>query len=161
MKKIYFLFLISIFIFGCAAVQEPVKLLWGSSIKALENNRDSATVKAYECSKDACFDKIIKAIKAEEKREIQGTEEVKGTKEIVQVAGYEIFIQERKKGLIVVMGVPKSETTTEVGIFLTQSIDKETKVEIVSLSSAAQKIVSDYIFKELDKSYSAIIEKSL
>ncbi|MCX5681977.1 MAG: hypothetical protein NT079_06915 [Candidatus Omnitrophica bacterium] len=78
------------------------------------------------------------------------------TKEIVEVKGYEIFIKDRKKDLIVVVGVPGSETTTEVGIFLTPSNKTETKVEVVSLSSAAQQTVSSYIFKELDKAYPPI-----
>jgi len=162
MKKIYFLILIVLFLTGCASVQEPLKVVWGSSTKALEDNRVSATTKTYSCSASAGFDKVLAIIKSREKHDIRTSEEKEGTgtKEVIEVAGYEIFIQDRDKGLIVVMGVPKSETTTEVGIFITGISANETKIEVVSLSSAAQKTVSDHIFKELDKVYSPVEEKS-
>lgn len=164
MKKQYFLILSFFFLLGCAHVIEtaiePVKVVWGSSTKALEDSRDTATVKTYACLPSACFDKVLEIIKGKETKEIKGTLEVNKTTEILVVKGYEIFIKDRKKNLIVVMGVPKSETTTEVGIFVTalKGKEKETKVEVVSLSSAAQATVSREIFQELDKAYPPIVK---
>lgn len=169
MKKFIFFIFLPFFVLGCATVQEPFKAIWGSSTKALEDNRGSATVKAYQSSYSDCFDKVLDIIHSREKSEIKREVTadnpeavgIGGTAEVIEVAGYEIFINDKKKGLIVVMGVPKSTNTTEVGIFITALNTSETKIEIVSLSSAAQKIVSDEIFKELDKVYSAVVEKSL
>lgn len=169
MKKLTLFIFLSFFALGCATIQEPFKAIWGSSTKALEDNRGSATVKAYQSSYSDCFDKVLEVIHSREKSEIKRevTEDnpeavgIGGTAEVVEVAGYEIFINDKKKGVIVVIGVPKSINTTEVGIFITALSASETKMEIVSLSSAAQQIVSDEIFEELDKVYSAVVEKSL
>lgn len=158
MRKIYFFILIVFFFAGCASVQEPFKAVWGSSTKALEDYRGTATIKDFKCSSGDCFDAIVKAIKVQEKKEIKGEDTLHGTTEMIEVAGYEIFIQDKKKGLIVVMGVPKSETTTEVGIFVTGVTSDETKIEVVSLSSAAQKIASDHIFTELSKVYPVVFK---
>jgi hypothetical protein len=159
MKKLSFVILFVFFCAGCARVQEPFKIIWGSSTKALEDARPTATVKTYECLSSDCFDKIMEIIKRKEKKEIRIEQENRGDDvENIEIQGYETFIKDRKKGLIVVMGVPKSETTTEVGIFITAVKEKETKIEVVSLSSAAQATVSTQIFQELDKAFPPIVE---
>ena len=160
MKKIYVIISLLLFVGGCACVQEPFKAAWGSSTKALEDHRASATMKTYECFPGACFDKVIEIVKGAEKREVKTvTQEVNEDGEVVvQFEGYEIFIKDRKRNCIVIMGVPGSIETTEVGIFITPLKVKEARVEIVSLSSAAQQTVSNFIFTELDKAFSQIVE---
>lgn len=143
------LFLLAVFFFaGCAHVQEVAKSIWGSSTKALEDARGTATTKMYECFPGSCFDKVL---------------------EIASENEYDPFIRDRKRHLIVVVhtrvveAVSDSDVqvggdTTEVGIFITPLKLKEVKVEIVSLSSSAQQRVSNAIFSELDKAFPEIKE---
>jgi len=158
MKKSYLFILLLFFMCGCACVQEPFKVVWGSSTKALYDNRDTATVKMYECFANDCFDKIVDIIKNHEakitKKTQIGDEEV----EVEEVSQYNLFIKDRKNYVIVVMNVPGSIDTTEVGIFITPLKLKESKVEIISLSTAAQKTVANMIFEQLDKIYPEIKE---
>jgi signal recognition particle GTPase len=137
MKKPYLILLSFFILCGCARIQEAAKVVWGSSTKALEDNRASATVKTYECFPGACFDTMMG---------------------IAQEKKYEVFISERKNNRIVLVGIPGSVDTTEVGIFITALKMKETKIEIVSLSSIAQQTVSIALFGQLDKTYPEIKE---
>ncbi len=133
MKNKY-LFILFCFIFlGCARILDTPKVIWGSSTRALENYRDTASVKSYNTFLNISFDEVL---------EIANDEEL------------EVFINDFKKGVIVLMHIPGSGKTTEVGVFFTSLRVKETKIEIVSLSSIAQKTAADLIFSELDKSFS-------
>jgi len=156
MKKQYFIIFALFFFLGCARIQEPFKLVWGSSTKALEDSRATATTKTYECFPNDCFNKIVEILKEKETKKIVFISGEDGeTKEVIE---YGIFIKDPKKRLIVLVGVPGAIDTTEVGIFITPLKLKESKVEIVSLSSAAQKTVSMSVFEQLDKMYSEIKE---
>ncbi len=161
MKKIYAIIFLLFFVCGCACVQEPFKAVWGSSTKALNDNRDTATVKMYECFANDCFDKIVGIIKDHEEKAKKKTQIGDEEVEVEEVVKYTLFIQDRKNYLIVVMNIPGSIDTTEVGIFITPLKLKESRVEIVSLSTAAQKTVSKTIFDQLDKTYPEIKELPL
>lgn len=102
----------------------------------------------YECFPGSCFNKVL---------------------EIAAEKEYDPFIKDRKRNFIVVVNTRPTAAmvesdiqvggdTTEVGIFITPLKLKEVKVEIVSLSSSAQKRVSDVIFTELDKTFPEIKE---
>ncbi len=148
MRKFLLVTAFIFFLSGCAHVQEVAKSIWGSSTKALEEARGTATVKMYECFPGACFDKIL---------------------EIAAKNEYDPFIRDRKRNLIVVVNtriaqivsdndVQVGGDTTEVGIFITPLKLKEVKVEIVSLSSSAQQRVSNVVFSGLDSAFPEIKE---
>ena len=158
MRKYYFFLLMILFAVGCARVQEPFKVMWGSSTKALEDHRGTAAAKMYECFPGACHATVI---------------------EVAQKYGYEVFINEPKKHRAVIIttaqsSAPKiavslsggeSETvvvnTTEIAIFITPLKIKEAKVEVVSLSTTAQEVFAERLFEVLDKTYSQIKELPL
>ena len=124
---------------GCAVITEPFKVIWGSSTHALEGARDRAISKTYSGDFDTGYDAVLKIVK--ERR-------------------YVLFINERSKGRMVVMGIPGNVNTTEVGIFfnvpllLRKSVKKsEIKIDISSLSSTAKERVAQAIFEELDKKF--------
>ncbi len=111
---------------------EIPKSIWGSSTKALEEYRSTAMVKDYPCALDSCFDDILN---------------------IASEFELDIFIKERRRKLIVLMGFEGVTNTTEVGIFLTPITDVQTKLEVVSLSSSAQRIATELIFSQLDDKF--------
>jgi hypothetical protein len=158
MKKQFFVIMVLFFFCGCARLQEPFKAVWGSSTKALEDNRANATMKTYECFPGACFDKVIEVVQGAEKSKATTAQKVGLSGELLPDSEFKVFIKDRKKNCIVVMGVPGSVDTTEVGIFITPLQLKEARVEVVSLSSVAQQTVSNLIFQELDKAFSQIVE---
>jgi len=118
---------------GCARLMEIPKGIWGSSTRALEKYRSTATVKDYPCSLDSCFNDILN---------------------IANESEINVFIKDRRRNLIVLLGFEGAVNTTEVGIFLTPMVSNETKLEVVSLSSSAQQIASSLIFSQLDKKFS-------
>lgn len=137
MKKQILLIGVLFLFCGCGHLREAAKVVWGSSTKALEDNRASATVKTYECFAGACFDTIVTTAKDKK---------------------YEVFISDRANNRIVVMGVPGGIETTEIGIFITPLKLKESKIEVVSLSSIAQATVSSVLFDALGRTYLEIKE---
>jgi len=141
-NKILFVILAVTLLSGCARLKETGKVLWGSSTKALEEQRSTATTKTYRCFFPECFDAVASILEENE---------------------YTIFIQSSKKKLIVVMNTaqkfPPNEdgeagvNTTEIGIFFEPLQLKEIRVEVVSLSTSAQEAASEKIFSALDKIY--------
>ena len=129
-----FILMISI-IFLCSScavwdnTQEVGKTLWGSSTRALENARDNAMTKTYEKSYWDCVRSAIDIVKR---------------KKLV------LFKKDEIKGYLVVMGIPGSVSTTEVGIFFDELTDTQTRVEISSLSTNAKRKVSKILFHGLD-----------
>ena len=67
---------------------------------------------------------------------------------------YTIFINDRLKKHIVVMGIPGNVDTTEVGIFFAAAASSGiSKIDISSLSSTAKEKVAKVIFEGLDKKF--------
>jgi len=124
-----------VFLGGCAQTAEIGKTVWGSSTRALEEARVSAITKNYACGYFNCFNQILSAS---------------------EVLEYTVFIKNPVKGTIVVIGVPDSVNTTEVGIFLTELGESEVKIYVSSLSSNAKRIVAKDLFAELDKKFSSL-----
>lgn len=148
---------------GCAQLTEPLKVVWGSSTRALEEARSQAVKKTFLCQFDECFDSVIKIVKGFKPETQEGSTplilgkadtEEEENKEAKSV-GLDLFIKDRKKRLIVVMGIPGSVNTTEVGIFLTP-VDKKVVLEVSSLSQHAKSTVANIIFGELSKEYQAV-----
>ena len=136
MKKHYFTFsLVCLLFLGCATVSEPFKKTWGSSTKALEEARPRAAVKNFGCGWKECFDKVL---------------------EVAKLRNLTVFISDPKKPLIVLMGIPGSINTTEVGIFFSEPETGKAKLEIVSLSPTAQEATAKLLSKELTKTFSEL-----
>ena len=74
-------------------------------------------------------------------------------REIQKIQGnsYLIFQKDEVKGYVVIMGIPGYVNTTEVGIFLVEVSDNETRVEMSSLSTNAKRAAAKTLFKGLDK----------
>ena len=127
------LLLIPIFIFaGCASVVEVPKTFWGSSTRALEEARVNALSKTYACSFRDCYQAVLLIAKENE---------------------YQVFIKDMARQVIVLMKIPTSVDTTEVGIFFTELNGPQVKIYISSLSSHAKRVVAEALFSELDKSF--------
>lgn len=120
---------------GCTLINqvtEPIKVIWGSSTRALEAARAEALSKTYHCEYNACYDAVL---------------------EIVKQRNYEIFINERARERMVIMGITGNVNTTEVGIFFDKLNKFQIQIDISSLSSTAKENVAKVIFEELDKKF--------
>lgn len=122
-------FLSVVLLAGCASPMEISKTIWGSSTRSLEKARVNGIVKTYNQPVSRCYDEVLKA---------------------VTDAQYTVFIDDKGKSTIVVMGIKGSVNTTEVGIFFSETEDNRTKIFVSSLSSNAKRIVADKIFPKLD-----------
>ena len=126
----------AILLCGCARImgttKETAKVIWGSSTKALEESRQEALKKSYPCPYDTCFADVLGIAKKNK---------------------LEVFIKDKRKGHIILMKMPKSEGTTEVGIFFVQEEQDKTTIEITSLSRDAKLTASEIFFVALDKLY--------
>jgi len=111
---------------------ELSKVLWGSSTRALEEARTDALKAQYQCDSGEAFQKVL---------------------DIAKDNDYTIFIKDKRRNLIVLMGIPNSINTTEVGIFFSPLGNHQTRLEITSLSSNAKRAVSQVLFPAFAESY--------
>ena len=63
---------------------------------------------------------------------------------------YVIFNRDEANGYVVVMGVKGAVNTTEIGIFFVEINERQTRIEISSLSTHAKRIVAKDLFHGLD-----------
>lgn len=126
---------LSIFVVGCASLQEVGKKLWGSSTQALEKKRGSGRIAKFRCSLDECFDEVLNILKQDEAI---------------------IFKQDRDASYIVAINFEDVIATTEVGIFFETSHPHIATVEITSLNHRLQEQEAAYIFSELEKKFRKI-----
>jgi len=142
-------------------LQESAKFIWGSSTKALEDARVDAIEKTYSCSFKDCYDSVLTLARAEPiyvKKYNEEGEEIddEGKVKLPDTEGFfDVFIDNRKKRHIVVMGIEGNVDTTEVGIFFSQSTLTTVKLEVASKSSNAKRKVAEAIFEKLDLNFSA------
>jgi len=120
---------------GCARLTEPFKILWGSSMKALEEARPNASVSTFQCREEECFRQVLSIAKENH---------------------LTVFTSDPKKPLIVLMGFTGSINTTEVGVFFSEIEPNKTKVEIVSLSPTAQEIATKLLTGQLKKTFTEL-----
>lgn len=123
---------------GCSFLTEAAKSVWGSSTKSLERARIDAVTKTYECNFNECFDAALSLARNA------------AVDEPVTKKFFDVFINNRVKGHIVVMGIEGNVDTTEVGIFFVEYGHKAVRIEISSLSSSAKEKVAAAVFKELE-----------
>jgi hypothetical protein len=128
--RLLIIMVLSLLFAGCGHVEEFSKTVWGSSTRALEEARVNGIIKTYNCTVSRCYDEALKA---------------------VQDAKYTVFIDNKLKATIVVMGIKGSVNTTEVGIFFSDISDTQTKIYISSLSSNAKRSVAQQVLPKLDE----------
>ena len=165
---------------GCARLVETAKVFWGSSTRALEEARSEAITKKFRCTVTECFDAVIELTKVQMATPLEQsaltkmvdegkTKEAEKEKDREHIAAtapktdtwdtavkakkLDLFISDRKRQLIVLMGIPGNENTTEVGVFFTPVSEQEVKVEVSALSLTAKNTASDMIFAELKMHY--------
>lgn len=129
---------VAVSLIGCSQVTETGKSVWGSSTAALEQARVNALRRTYVCTMDECFDVVLSLANNEEALKPE-TEKF-----------FDVFLKDRRKAHIVVMGIAGNVDTTEVGIFFDDMGQDTTRIEISSLSSSAKTKVARAIFEELD-----------
>jgi len=175
MKKNIFCFVFTVLavgLSGCSGTQETVKVFWGSSTKALEKARVDAVQQAFKCSDGQAFDAVLAFVDKQTKlgeeqlikeqsvpdpnrQETAETEEE--TLKVSKLSALNVFLQDRRRNLIVLMGVPGAVNTTEVGVFFTGQDDGTTLVEVSSLSRRAKTTAAALVFAELSKSFTAVM----
>ena len=129
---IVFVIAAAVNLWGCGWLSEAPKVVWGSSTKALEEARAEAVQGTFLCSSNECFNEVLN---------IAGEEE------------YVLFIVNKLRHHIVLMGIPGSVGTTEVGVFFEPQNDKETRIDISSLSSNAKRNLSNALFSKLEEKF--------
>ncbi len=125
---------------GC----ETFKVILGTSTRHLERARAEAITRGYDCTFRECFDAVLSLSR----------NEVMADPKIGE-RPFEVFIKDRVKGYIVVMGIAGNIETTEVGIFLTE-VTGGTKIELSSLSSSAKEKAAEALFRELSLRFNQI-----
>ena len=153
-------------------ITEPFKVIWGSSTHALEGARDRAISKTYGCNFDVCYDVVLGIVKGAREEPAINSSVIEKSEESSRIppsinnlrflspsaavsrqSRYVLFINERSRKRMVVMGIPGNVNTTEVGIFFSELKKSETKIDISSLSSTAKERVAQAVFEELDKKF--------
>ena len=132
-------FLLAI-VLGCGGVQECAKTLWGSSTRALEAARADGIRRYARCSYRECFQSVQSFIAREAKTPSQPE-------------GLVMFAESQARRYIVVMGIPGSIDTTEVGIFFEPVDEDWTIIDISSLSSSAAAMLSEMLLPALEQDY--------
>jgi hypothetical protein len=162
--------------------QETVKTLWGSSTRALEAARKEAESRTFTCTFDECFDAVMALTQKEQKIPLEQPEQsaapttpvVFETRSATSYISHratpsvpqekrttvDLFLQDRKKGHLVVMGVLGSVDTTEVGIFFSEVVgERQVTIEISSLSPYAKLAVAELVFDDLGQKFSKVAVK--
>ena len=135
--KNFFIVALGILLAGCAEIKDIPKVIWGSSTLALEKARTNAIRQTFHCRFEECFDAVV------------SLEYKVKSKELLSDGVFDIFIKDRKKGYLVVMGIQGSERATEVGIFFIKVNPQSVKIEISSLSHIAKEKAAESIFTAL------------
>jgi len=139
-KYLLALFLVVILSWGCSPLKELSKTIWGSSTRALEQAKKTALLKTFPCSVDVCFEKTLELTRPK----ANPNPDAPPDKPIL-----ELFLKDKKKYHLVVIGVPGSVDTTEVGIFFESVSESETLVQISSLSTNAKVKAAEIVFAHL------------
>lgn len=162
-KWVYF-FVVILSLGGCAALKEEAKKLWGSSTQALEEARNESLKASFFCPWETCFDSVVRYANVEKQHVLD--EKINAEKmnqpdnptdeQTVKAKNFEVFLQDRRRRIIVLMGVPGSVNTTEVGVFFTPLENAATAVEVSSLSTSAKIKAADILFSQLGKEFQVI-----
>lgn len=142
--KIYAKFLVLLLVALIATGCETFKAVLGTSIRHLEEARETALSASYDCDLDECFDAVLSLSRNEAMGDPLGGKKA-----------FEVFSKDRIRSYIVLMGIEGNIETTEVGVFLTPK-KKGVDIDISSLSSSAQERAATAIFNELNLRYNKI-----
>lgn len=141
MKILLKYWVLPFFLIGCSWVSDIPKSVWGSSTRVLSEKRDEAISREFSCSVQSCFDAVLEMTLPY--KEVQEQDQFK----------FVLFLQNRKQGALVVMGVPGCVDTTEVGVFFSDKGGGQTAIEISSLSSRAKDAAAQVIFDRLSQQF--------
>jgi hypothetical protein len=155
-KKLNLLLLVCLISSGCARILDVPRVLWGSSTRALEEARSDAIAKTYRCSLNDCYDAVLGLARGSKNEKPVVTETEGFVVQTGRTEVFDVFINDRKRHRLVVMGIPGNVDTTEAGIFFSQPTLTTVKIEVSSLSSSAKRTVSEKIFEELDLRFSPV-----
>lgn len=152
-KKNFLLVIYCLFLISCAyGPVERIKSFLGVSTRSLEEARVNGVSEVFAADIDTCYEKAI---------------------EVLQAMPARIYMQNRKKYVLVAMGFerqklttpeeslpqdPLNETidTTELGVFFQHQDKNKTKVEISSLSTSLLEFARDNFFPKLKTSLKKI-----
>ena len=168
----WFLLLVLLFS-GCTAIQESAKVVWGSSTRALEKVRPDALRLTVQATPKQCFDAVVAMVdrtaKDQEARALLTKEEKdpaatvtsqpSESMELEPISTLNVFIKDPRRNILVLMGIPGSINTTEVGVFFSPAEEGATLVEVASLSKRAKAKAAEMLFTELQKSFSVVSPK--
>ena len=150
-------------------IVESPKILWGSSTHALEQARPQAISRTYQCHLEECRGAVLKLTEAEVEEILSPQEESekKANEEEGQSPGgafksvnldqkFKVFINNKRKNLLVLYNVPGSVNTTEVAVFFSPIKENQVKLDIASLSTSAKLTASRIIFDVMGKNFSEV-----
>ncbi len=125
--KLFSILLILFSISGCASNSYNLSALAGTNIRDLEAAKSSGRSIIYPADYNETFNAVTR---------------------VLQDNKLTIYESNPKNGFIIVMGLPKQETTTRIGIFF-ESAKGSTKIILSSLSSTALAKADSIIFNGL------------
>jgi len=137
MKIILILISISILLAGCGWIADAPRTAWGSSIRVLSNKRSEAETGIFMCHRDEFFNAVMKMTYAF------------GAKKTDDAQQFILFAKDPDKKYMIIMGVPDSVDTTEVGLFFDEINDQQTRLEVSSLSTRAKRTAARIIFEQI------------
>lgn len=135
---------------GCSIAVEGVKKVLGTSIETLKEERENAITKSYYCSFEDCFEKVMFLARETRSAIPWIKEEFDPAEGVFDVLMKDLYAS---PPYIVVIGIPGSVNTTEVGIFFSRKSRETISLDISSLSTSAKRTVSEIVFEELDLNY--------
>jgi len=142
MKLLIIIAFFSLFLTGCSWISDLPRSIWGSSTRVLSEKREAALSREFNCSPQGCFDAVVDMTASY--KEDSEDDDLK----------LMLFLKNKHRGHLVLMGVPGSVDTTEVGVFLGDHGGGRTRVEISSLSSRARDTAAKMIFDHLSNQFS-------
>jgi hypothetical protein len=145
-----FLVLFLLCLWGCAPIQEAGKTLWGSSTRALKKARSGAIIREFDCSLGDAYNAALELTRGGQQPVVPVSEDPLLEKD---QETYVLFLEDRREHFFVVMGVPGSINTTEVGVFFKPIREDIVRVEVASLSSYAKSRVADVVFAYLSRRF--------
>lgn len=128
MKRCFLILAGFMFLAGCAHLTEATKEVWGSSIAHLERARSAGKSSKFALTLDECFEK---------------------TQKILTTAGAVVYLKDKEKKYLAAMNFTGHVDTTEVGIFFTKIEDRQTRVEVASMSPGLVDEVAAILFSGL------------
>lgn len=126
--KVFIAFLVLLSLTGCALLKDAPKKFWGSSIAALEKARKDGVRETFNLDYEMSFAKAV---------------------DVLNKMGAYIYIQDKKKHVLVAIHLQGSTDSTELGIFFTGKSPQTTEIEISCLSTSLLDYASEKIFTRM------------